>query len=120
MTLNGATFDYRGRNLPGPTGNTTEFVTNVVYSGNSRILLTSLNLQTNTLVVSNLTRQGNGVLLVGRTTGLLGVNNRFLVGNPASIPTNNNMVAPYILNTTDQTFLNYIPDTFDTLPVGFT
>ncbi|MBI3882208.1 MAG: autotransporter-associated beta strand repeat-containing protein [Verrucomicrobia bacterium] len=119
LTLNGALLRHLGSN---GTITTTEFITNLNYSGAARVSIESQAAVNNldVISVSNLTRIGTGTMefIMNNSTGgnqFLGSTNRFLVGNTnGAFTMANGMVSPFIVNGSDRSFVTYDP------VIGFT
>lgn len=111
LALDGALFNFLGVNAP---QRSFERVGGVTFAGGSRFTLAG---STNTLGASalistpTLARVGAGTLQLTRAVGAgevrhnFGESNQFLVD--AAVPVVNGMVAPYIVNATDNQFLTY-------------
>ena len=109
LTLNGATLRLIGRT--GDAQVRTEVMGDLDYALGSQVTISGVNVvgSSTVLSVSNLNRVGNGTLQINRAVSLGGFD-RLVVGNAPA--TSNSMVAPYIVNATDSTFVNYGPTGF--------
>ncbi|MBI3882197.1 MAG: autotransporter-associated beta strand repeat-containing protein [Verrucomicrobia bacterium] len=105
LTLNGATFQLLGRSGTAITETNAGLVVNL----GSRVFVDGVNASLTQLSVTNLTRVGAGTLHLLRdatvASGEFGNAQRFAVTNAPAV--SNGMVAPWIVNATDFSFLSY-------------